>query len=225
MIKSVIFDLDGTLLDRNKSLVHFIDEQYERLIKDFKHVDKLSFLNRFIELDNRGYVWKDKVYQKLVNEFQLPLDWNVLLTDYKVRFSLHAICFPNTIELLKRLKEKEYKLGLITNGFGDFQTRNIEAIGISDYFDVILISELEGIRKPDPAIFIKAAEKLNSNPAECVYIGDHPTNDVIASRDVGMRGIWKEDTFYSDQFKYDGIVKDLLEVEQIVEQWNLSASQ
>lgn len=225
MIKSVIFDLDGTLLDRNKSLVNFINEQYERIIKDFKYVDKLSFLKRFIELDNRGYTWKDVVYQKLVKEFELPLDWNDLLSDYKVGFSSHAIAFPNTIELLERLKQKGYMLGMITNGFGDFQARNIQAIGISNYFDVILISEIEGIRKPNPAIFIRAAEKLQSSPEECVYVGDHPINDVLASRDVGMKGIWKEDTYYSDQFKYDEIVRDLLEVEEIVEQWNLLASQ
>jgi putative hydrolase of the HAD superfamily len=221
MIKSIIFDLDGTLLDRNKSLFNFINDQYDRILIGFQHVDKEKFLNRFIDLDSRGYVWKDKVYQELVKEFDLPLDWNDLLSDYKVIFSSHATSFPNTNEVLERLKQKGYRLGMITNGFGDFQFNNIQALGIREYFEVILISESEGIRKPDPAIFLRAAEKMNLLPEECVYVGDHPTNDVMASKDAGMRGIWKEDKYYKDPFEYDGIVRDLIEIEVIIEQWNI----
>jgi putative hydrolase of the HAD superfamily len=142
------------------------------------------------------------------------------LSDYKAGFSAHAISFPNTVKLLKRLQQKKYKLGMISNGYGDFQTRNIQALGIEKYFDVILISELEGIRKPDPAIFIKAADQLKVLPEYCVYVGDHPTNDVIASRNVGMRGIWKEDLYYTNPFVCDGVIRNLLELEGILELCN-----
>lgn len=56
---------------------------------------------------------------------------------------------------------------------------------------------------------------------ECVYVGDHPINDVTASRVVGMKGIWKEDKYYSDPFEYDASVQDLKEIELIIDQWNL----
>ncbi|AJS58855.1 HAD family hydrolase [Paenibacillus sp. IHBB 10380] len=224
MIKSIIFDLDGTLLDRNKSLLNFVNDQFDRMIKDVQYVNKQTFLNRFIELDSRGYVWKDRVYQELVKEFGLLLDWNDLLSDYKIGFSSCVTAFPNTIEILERLKQKGYRLGMITNGFGDFQASNIQALGIKEYFEVILISELEGLRKPDPAIFLRAIEMMNLLPEECVYVGDHPTNDVMASKDAGMRGIWKEDIYYKDLFEYDEIVRDLIEIEEIIEQWNLKVT-
>jgi putative hydrolase of the HAD superfamily len=217
MIRSVIFDLDGTLLDRDQSLLHFISDQYERIINNFAHVHRERFVKRFIELDSRGYVWKDKVYQELIQEFELPLNWGDLLADYKAGFSSHAVAFPNAIETLSSLQHKGYKLGMITNGFGDFQSSNIRALGIESYFDVILISEIEGLRKPDPAIFHKAMEMLNVLPQECVYVGDHPTNDVLASKNAGMRGIWKEDAYYNgDQFECDAIVKDLIELGEII---------
>ncbi|MBP1990610.1 HAD family hydrolase [Paenibacillus eucommiae] len=220
MIRSVIFDLDGTLLDRNKSLIQFITDQYERLIQEFGHVNKEQYLHRFIELDCRGYVWKDKVYQALIEEFQLQLDWNDLLSDYKSGFSSFATPFPNTIELLEILQQQGYKLGMITNGFGDFQASNIAALGIADYFEVILISEFEKLRKPDPAIFLRAAEMLNSSVEQCVYVGDHPTNDVLASKHAGMKGIWKEDTYYEQNFECDGVIRELLELEDMLLQWN-----
>lgn len=67
MFKAVLFDLDGTLLNRDKSIELFINQQYERLFDLLSHISKEQYNSRFIELDNRGYVWKDKVYQQLID--------------------------------------------------------------------------------------------------------------------------------------------------------------
>ena len=79
------FDLDGTLLDRDKSLVAFLEAQYIR-IPALQAVNKQHFLHRFIELDQKGYVWKDKVYQQLCEEFALDISWEYLLDDYMESF-------------------------------------------------------------------------------------------------------------------------------------------
>ncbi|GAB3806913.1 hypothetical protein GCM10028868_36320 [Virgibacillus kimchii] len=71
MIKAVVFDLDGTLLNRDASVKFFSEKQYERLNKWLNHIPKDRYIERFIELDNRGYVSKDKVYQQLVDEFDI----------------------------------------------------------------------------------------------------------------------------------------------------------
>jgi putative hydrolase of the HAD superfamily len=71
MIKAVIFDLDGTLLNRDESVKVFANRQYDRLKNLVGHIPKAKYVTRFIELDNRGYVWKDKVYQQLVEELKI----------------------------------------------------------------------------------------------------------------------------------------------------------
>lgn len=102
-------------------------------------------------------------------------------------------------------------LGMITNGYGQFQMYNIKALDIEKYFDVILVSEWEGIKKPDPRIFMNALKKLNVDPSECVFIGDHPENDVKAAQNVGMKGIWKRDNQWNN-IEADAIIDDFSEL-------------
>ncbi|WP_373546566.1 HAD hydrolase-like protein [Chamaesiphon sp.] len=75
-----------------------------------------------MELDCRGHVWKDKVYQTLVREFEISgISWAELLDDYKTQFQFHCVPFPCAIEMLTTLKQQGYLLGIITNGRGKFQ--------------------------------------------------------------------------------------------------------
>jgi len=88
------------------------------------------------------------------------------------------------------------KLGIITNGFAKFQMNNIRGLKIDSYFDEILISELEGVRKPEIEIFTRAVNRLGIEPHEAIYVGDHPVNDVEASIRAGMIGVWKENKYF-----------------------------
>ncbi len=71
VMKAALFDLDGTLLNRDASVELFIEQQYERLKAVLGSISKEQYITRFIQLDKRGYVWKDHVYQQLVKEFHL----------------------------------------------------------------------------------------------------------------------------------------------------------
>lgn len=217
MIKAVIFDLDGTLLNRDESVKLFIETQYDRLNKLVRHIPKKKFVRRFIELDDRGYVWKDKVYQQLVNEFEITdITWEELLQDYLSQFKNNCSSFPNLISMLEELRFNNLVLGVITNGKGHFQMDNIKAMGIEEYFDVILISEWEGIKKPDPQIFKRALDQLNVTSNECIFVGDHPDNDIKAAQNVGMKGIWKKDIQWNN-VEADFIIDDLGELPLIIE--------
>ena len=222
MFKAVLFDLDGTLLNRDKSVVLFINQQYERLNRILSHIPKAQYVSRFIELDNRGYVWKDKVYQQLISEFNIPsVTWEELLQDYIDNFKYHCVGFPHLREMLEELKNNKIALGMITNGYGQFQMDNIKALDIEKYFDVILVSEWEGIKKPNPQIFMNALEKLNVEPSESVFIGDHPENDVKGAQNVGMKGIWKKDNQWTD-IEADAIIDDYLELPLMLKKLDFS---
>ncbi|MBJ8117281.1 MULTISPECIES: HAD family hydrolase [Bacillus] len=217
MIRAVLFDLDGTLLDRRQSLEQFIHDQYNRFASHLMNIEKSEYCSRFLELDNNGYTWKDKVYATLLCEYNITtLTPEQLLHDYITNFQHHCIPFQNMHELLQRLTQQNIKIGIITNGFTDFQINNLRALNIHTYTNTILVSEAEGIKKSHPEIFERALQKLDVKATECLYVGDHPENDVLGSERVGIVGVWKRDSFWDD-FEHPRIVNDLLEVLSFLE--------
>ncbi|MFP5162930.1 HAD family hydrolase [Staphylococcus equorum] len=192
MIKAILFDLDGTILDRPSSLNKFMDYQYDKFINYLNHIDKNTFKRKFIELDQNGYVWKDKVYTQLIDIFNINhINADILLNDYINNFRKHCLPYPNLKELLDILVSKNYEIGIITNGKYPFQYNNIKALKIEHYMDVILVSEKENIKKPNPLIFEKAAKELNVGLCECIFIGDSFKNDYEASKLAGMHSIYR----------------------------------
>jgi putative hydrolase of the HAD superfamily len=220
MVKSVLFDLDGTLLDRDTSIEQFITAQYDRLIVHLHHIPKIDYITRFIELDCRGYVWKDKVYQALVAEFEIKgISWQRLLDDYETLFQFHCVPFNFLVEMLGELKHQGYLLGIVTNGLGQFQIRSIEGLGIQDYFDVILVSEVEQVRKPQSEIFQRAMNRLGVSAQDTVFVGDSPEADIMGAKRAKMRAIWKRSSHWMEPQEADAIINELSEIPMIIEQF------
>jgi putative hydrolase of the HAD superfamily len=93
---------------------------------------------------------------------------------------------------------------------------NIKALGIEKYFETILISEWEGIKKPDPQIFKRALDQMKVSANESLFVGDHPENDVKASQNIGMKGIWMKDS-QQGNFETKYIIDDLAELPHIID--------
>ncbi|WAC18603.1 HAD family hydrolase [Luteolibacter sp. SL250] len=197
-IRCILFDLDRTLLDRDRSFLAFSAAQYDRFRPQLAGVPPDRFVESFIRLDDRGMLWKDEVYQRLIDELGIrSLTWEQLYQDFTDRVADHYVSFPNVRETLAGLAET-HTLGIITNGRTFFQQRSIRTLGIEPFFSAILISEKEGLRKPDPAIFHRATSLLGVTPAETAYVGDHPVNDMQAPRNAGMLAVWKRNDDHAD---------------------------
>lgn len=221
MVESVLFDLDDTLLDRNASIQRFSADQYDRLTYAFEHIPKQDYVTRFVELDCHGRVWKDQVYQALVAEFEIKaVSWQTLLEDYETQFQKHCVPFPFLIETLSQLKQQGYLLGMVTNGLGHVQNRSIDSLGIRDYFDAILISEIEQMRKPELEIFHRAMQRLGVTVENSVFVGDHPQADVEGAKLSGMRTIWKRNFDWLETSVADAVIDDLIEIPNILKQFD-----
>ncbi len=188
MIQAILFDLDGTLLDRDSGIEPFLVEQCKRY--SLNHLPFEKYLHRFIELDEHGYVDKEKVYQELGAEFEIPLTAEELAADFRLNSGKHCKPFPGAMELLEHLRSRWYKLGIITNGYGESQRAKLVEFGLLDRVDEALISGEEQLRKPDKRIFKLAADRLGVTAAECVFVGDNPEADIFGAHQSGMKTIW-----------------------------------
>ncbi len=188
-MRAVIFDLDQTLLDREKSLLDFLAWQCEGMLRPYLD-DQAAFVSRFMELDANGAVWKDKVYSALIDEFQIE-GWSCaeLLAVYESCFCAFAVPRSGVLEALNAISP-HYKLGIISNGMTPFQERNFRGLEIASMFRSVIVSAAVNLRKPDAAIFHLACCELGVRPGEAVYVGDNPVTDVEGARDAGLRTIF-----------------------------------
>lgn len=191
MIAAVLFDLDETLLDRATSLIAFLADQHAKFSPVLGTMEWESWRNRFLALDARGHVSKAMVYPALLSEFGGEKQAaDALLTDYQERCCHFARGFPGMAETLTALRARGLKLGIVTNGETAFQSRHINALGLGSLVDAVLISEAEGLRKPDRALFHRAAERLGAQPARCLFVGDNPAVDILGAHAAGMQTAW-----------------------------------
>lgn len=190
-IKAIIFDLEGTLLDRKKSRDKFIEEQYERFHDYLVRVQASDYRNKFIELDDDEDHDKPDVYKEIIKQFNVDrLSWKDLFHDFEMHFYRYVFPFYDTTYTLKKLKKAGYKIGVIANGKSSIKHYRVYALGIEDYVNHLSTSEAVGFRKPHPRIYEDMIEKLNVDPSEVIYVGDDALNDVAPARAMGMISVW-----------------------------------
>lgn len=186
----LLFDLDQTILNRNASLIRFISWQvnfFQLVPQELKD----AFIKKFVQLDDNGNVWKDIVYSQLIKDFDIKnFTVDELLQSYITDFNKFSIGFDNVQKVISDLYQKGYKIGLVSNGKTPFQEHNFYALGLTQYFSTIVVSEAIGLRKPDEKIFAYTCNQLNCPPSDCIFIGDNPKADIEGAKNVGMKTIF-----------------------------------
>ena len=195
--RAILFDLDGTLFDRDASFLELVHVQYQAFEAALRQVPSVAFVRRVVELDEHGYADKASVYRKIVKEFDLPPELGDHLTaHFQETYASFSRCFPEVPSVLAGLRAHGIKLGIITNGSTRMQEGKIRQLGITDLVDAILVSEREGLRKPDRRIFERALVRLNVGATEAWYVGDHPVADVRGAFDADLTAIWRRVSYW-----------------------------
>lgn len=201
MTKAVLFDFDETLQDRTLAFEGYMDSMLDKFLPDLCEEKREKYKKDMVDTGNGGYVNRVEWYQGLIDMWgwdDAP-DAEVLANHYDTTFGDCNVIFPNSVPLLKALKEKGLIIGVITNGPSYLQNHKMDQSGLRPYCDIVVVSGDVGVHKPDPELFRYTANKLGLDTNECVYVGDHPINDIQGALDSGMKAIRMNWGWFLDQ--------------------------
>lgn len=135
--------------------------------------------------DRSRRFWHD-VYAIFLGDLGIP-EGNGLIDTVYAEFTdlANYALFDDVVPALDRLHAAGLRLGVVSN-FEEWLERLLERLGVRDYFDVRVISGVEGLEKPDPRIFQLAMQRAHVSAAESVYVGDNPEFDVDPALALGM---------------------------------------
>jgi beta-phosphoglucomutase len=182
MTKTVLFDMDGVLIDATEWHYEALNESLE--IFGFS-IPREEHLNRF-----NGMTTRSKL-EILSAEKHLPRGLHDIISDIKQDRTLRIaarMCFPNAshLILLSTLKERDIKVGVVTNSVRLTSEFMLEYAGLTKYLDVLVTNEDVDSPKPAPDGYRLAMKKLESLPGDTVVIedGDH---GIAAAISAGAR--------------------------------------
>ena len=199
MIKAILWDIDGTILD-------FIRAEHAAIKKCFEvfqlgectdeMIARYSKINKcYGEILERKEITKPEL---LVGRFKDFFAGENIITDcakefnkeYQVRLG-DTICFcDNSYELLKSLKGR-VKQYAVTNGTKIAQDKKLSKSGLIEVFDDIFISEEVGYEKPDVRFFEHIWAKIGGyKPDEVMIVGDSLTSDIQGGNNAGIVCCW-----------------------------------
>lgn len=198
--KHLFFDLDHTLWDFEANSRQTLQELYDDLqlkdrgVHDFNllHKNYIVHNDKLWERYRNGYIKVDELRWKRM--WLALLDFKIadepLAREMGVRFldllPTRKLLFPHTIEILDYLKEKNYQLHLITNGFEKTQHGKLKSSGLDSYFAEVITSEGSNSLKPHKEIFDYAFRKTGAAPEHSIMIGDTIDVDILGAVNAGI---------------------------------------
>lgn len=186
-LRAILFDLDDTLYEERlffrSGFRHVATVLWGRGLAPVEDLcQRLEFLHHHLD--------RATVFQHLAADYRFPTDWIpelvALFRDHPPDIQLAA----DTLEVLPRLRAS-YRLGCVTDGWGQVQRRKVAALGVEALLDVIVFTDDHGREfwKPHPRPFLDGCAALGVAPAEAVFVGDNPARDMVGAAAAGLRAV------------------------------------
>ena len=204
-LRAVLFDLDDTLHD-DTFAYHNAAEEVAREVAAEHGIDALALKDAYIA-EAEGF-WhrlspddlKVRLTSLRASMWQSALDSvgigevhelaNRSAERYNAYRTKYFTLFPGAVDLLRTLRERGLKLGIVTNGLSETHREKIALLQIGEYFDAIFLSDEVGMVKPDPLLFAHACRTLGEAPAHAAMVGDRYDRDVRGALQAGLFTIW-----------------------------------
>lgn len=219
MINAVIFDLDDTLILERDYIKSGYEAVAKKIYTDFG-VDEM----RLVKLFNSMFkISANNVFNRALDTLQIKYGEDYirkLIYEYRNHWPKLQLT-KDSVNLIKYLKEKEYKLGIIADGYKETQQKKLEVLNVKQLFHHIILTDELGREywKPHEKSYLLMKDKLKVEFNEMVYIGDNVQKDFITAKKLGIKTIQvkRENCIYgnvigSEEYLPDIVISDLCEV-------------
>ncbi|EOU1755500.1 pyrophosphatase PpaX [Clostridium perfringens] len=213
MIKAVLFDLDGTLINTNDLILKSFKHTFKTML-DLEPTEEEITMNYGRPLQEIFKSYDENRIEEMINCYR------------KINLELHDDeCkeFADVDLMLQTLKNKGIKIGVVTSKKSDMAERGAKLMGIFKYFDTFITPEVTIKHKPEGEPVLKACENLGVSPSEALVVGDSPY-DILAGKNAGAKTCGVKYTALPieklQESKPDFYVDKPLEILELVEKLN-----
>lgn len=213
MLKYILFDFDGTLVNTN-----------DVIIASWQHTYR-TYLGHEAPVEHITACFGEPLLLTMEREFPgvPPEESAEVYRNYQKEHADQLVTiFPGVKEMLLDLKEKGYVLGIVTSRTRESALRYMDMFDITSLFDDMVTCDDTTVHKPNPEPLLLGMSKLNAAPEESVMIGDSPF-DIKCANNAGVRAVmvdWRitrDDTSLIDDAVVDFHVKSPAELVELME--------
>jgi len=225
----LFFDLDRTLWDFEGNAKQTLSDLYQEF-ELFNHFKTFEEFRSIFEVHN-DRLWEEYRHGRIAKDMLRKLRFDLTLKSVKVKNEHLANLLdtryisdspqktrlmPNAVELLEYLKQRGYRMLIITNGFNEVQWIKLKVCGLEQYFDKMLTSENVGHQKPDPRIFNHALKEAGCRASRALMIGDDFAVDIAGAKDAGIDQVYYNPNGLKATISPTYEVADLIELKRIL---------
>lgn len=183
-VRAIIWDMDGVLSDTQKihaKVESLLLNKYGIFMSPSEitiHYAGVSDEEMFLEIFEQHKIKVTDIHELVAQKWSLMKE----VTEGKIT------AIPHAIDLLKEFKKNQFHLAIASASPLEFIQYVVDSLKIRGHFSALVSSEEVKKGKPEPDVFLLAADKLGVLPGQCIVIEDG-TNGMIGARKAGMRSI------------------------------------
>lgn len=207
----LLIDLDNTLVDREACFARWA----EAFVAEHELAHAVPWL---VEHDAGGYTPRHLFFERVRAHFGVAHSVKELVEAYREAYPrMMQPPAPQAVAVLEQLRDAGWKIAVVTNGDAS-QAVKLEAAALTELVDACCISEVEGVAKPHPEIFRRAAARCDSALDGAWMVGDNPEADIAGAVALGLKTVWIDHgrTWAEKDYAPTAIARDLTEALRLV---------